>query len=89
MALDPELSEYLAKIYESLRYQQEVIFLLMKKNQALEMALSTRDGFAEVHAAALEKAATPALIREQNALIRALSLEIARLRGENATIADA
>ena len=45
-----EEREYLARIYETLRYQQGAIFELTTKNQALEMILSTMPGYPEGHA---------------------------------------
>ena len=84
-----ELKDYLAKIYETLRNQQEIAFQLTTRIQALEMSLNTREGFAVVHQAAMEAAATPERIRQHTALLAGFAFEIAQLRGENTTIADA
>ena len=84
-----ELRDYLAKIYESLRHQQEIAFQLTTRIQVLEMALNTKDGFSEVHQAATEQAAAPERIQEHKALLAGFAFEIARLYGENPTVADA
>jgi hypothetical protein len=84
-----EIRDYLARIHETLRYQQGILFQLTTTNQALEMIWSTMPGYHKGHAEDLDWAATPERIQEHAALMAALSLEIAHLRGENPTIGDA
>lgn len=52
-----ESRDYLAKIYEHLRYQQEMIFALTTGVLALESLLSSIPGYEDRRAAALTEAA--------------------------------
>ena len=88
--MEPEqLNDYLAKVYETLRYQQSLICHLTQKTLALQILMSSIPGYPERFPAALDEAAGSEEVQAQNALGAALSLEIARLRGENLPIAEA
>ncbi len=80
---------YLAKIYESLRLQQEMLFDLTTRVQALEYLLSSIPGYEDRHPAAIEEAVTSERVQAHAALLAGFAFEIAQLRGENPTVADA
>ena len=84
-----DLNEYLAKIYEHIRYQQQIIFDLRMKIRSLEMALDTNQSFAELRKQTALAALVPADVKEHAALIAVFDLEIARLRGSSTPVADA
>ncbi len=87
--MEPETKEYLAKMYETLRYQQGLICHLTQKALALQILVSSIPGYPERFPAAMDEAADSEEVQAQNALSAALSLEIQRLRGENLPIAEA
>lgn len=87
--MEPETKEYLAKMYETLRYQQGLICLLTKQSMALQILVSSIPGYQTKFPDALQEAANSVDVQGQNALIATISLEIARLRGENLPIAEA
>jgi hypothetical protein len=82
-------NEVLAKVYETLRYQQELLFQARTSIAVLERVLCGNQSFVQARAQAMTELPTPGQIAEQNALLRALSLEIASLRGENLPIGQA
>jgi len=87
--MDPETKEYLAKMYETLRYQQGLIRELTKKTTALQILLSSIPGYQTKFPAALKEAEDSEEVQVQNATTAALSLEIQRLRGNQLPIAEA
>ncbi len=84
-----ENNECLAKIYETLRYQQELLFQARTAIAVLERVLCGNQSFVEARAQAMTELPTPAETQAQNALLLALSLEIQRLRGQDSTVAEA
>ena len=82
-------NEYLAKMYETLRYQQELLFQARNSIAVLERVLCGNQSFVEARAQAMTELPTPEETKAHNAAIEALSLEIARLRGENLPIGQA
>ena len=82
-------NEYLAKMYETIRYQQGLICHLTQKTLTLQILMSSIPGYPERFPLAMDEAADSEEIRGQNAVIATLSLEIQRLRGENPPVGQA
>jgi hypothetical protein len=84
-----DVRDYLAKVYELLRAQQETLFQQAMKIRSLEMALDTNQSFAELRQQTTLAARVPAEVKEYELALRAIDLLIQQLRGDNPKIADA
>ncbi|MGB8888696.1 MAG: hypothetical protein WCC87_18350 [Candidatus Korobacteraceae bacterium] len=87
--MEPETKDYLAKMYETLRYQQGLICHLTKTTTALQILVSSIPGYQTKFPDALQEAANSVDVQGQNALIATIDLEIRRLRGGDVPIAEA
>ena len=81
MALDPELAEFLARIYELLRRQHQALFELGVKTRSLEMALNANRSFAKSYEQATSVIQTPELTKENELGIAVFDELIRQLRG--------
>jgi hypothetical protein len=82
-------NEVLAKMYETLRYQQELLFQARTSLAVLERVLCGNQSFVQARAQAMTELPTREETEAQNGVIHSLSLEIAHLRGEHPIIAEA
>ena len=78
---ESDIREFLARIYELLRNQQQALFDLHISIAALETALRTNQSFAELHDQAKDRVRTPELVAAHDAGLAAIELIIGQLRG--------
>ena len=87
--MEPETKEYLAKMYETLRYQQGLICHLTQKTLALQILVNSIPGYPERFPAAMDEAADSQEVQGQNAVLQVFDLETQKLRGQHLPIAEA
>ena len=86
MADNPELKEFLVRIYELLRIQHQTLFELSLKMQSLETALNTNKSFAELLLQAREHVQNPEVMKAYQVGLSAIDELIAQLRGKESNL---
>jgi hypothetical protein len=82
MAADPELREFLARIYELLLQHEKLLFEDHLKILALEMALNANSSFAELYREKTTQIQLPEVKQMHEAAIRSIAELIRQLRGK-------
>ncbi len=80
--MDEELRNSLIRLYETLRYQQEMIGHLQMKISALETALTTNQSFAELYAQATTIMKESEIAKQHELALLGLDLVLRELKGE-------